>query len=82
MGESKRRQIEQSAERLTKDLMDKGKLIEAGFAVFSYFVIPRDAPDIQVEEMQMAYMAGAEHLWSSVMSSLDRSEMSAPIATM
>jgi len=34
-------------------------------------VIPKDAPAIQFIEMQTAFMAGAEHVWTSVMNILD-----------
>jgi hypothetical protein len=71
---NKARLIEQAARRLTKELADQGKLIEAGFAVFAHFVIPKDAPAVQLDEMRLAYMAGAEHLFSSIMNILDPGE--------
>lgn len=71
MGESKRRRIENAAIDITKELTDNGKLIEAGFAVFASLVIPKDAPAIQLREMQLAFMAGAEHVWSSMMAILE-----------
>jgi hypothetical protein len=71
---NKARLIEQAASDLTKDLADKGKLIEAGFAVFAHFVIPKDAPPDQLSDMRLAYMAGAEHLFSSIMNILDPGE--------
>jgi len=74
MGESKRRRIQRVATELTVELADKGKLIEAGFVAFATLVIPKDAPDIQFSEMQLAFMAGAEHVWSSVMAMLDFGE--------
>ena len=66
--------IELAALELTKDLTDKGKLIEAGFAAFAHFVIPKDAPAIQVSEMRLAFMAGADHLFSSIISIMDAGE--------
>ena len=74
MGESKRRRIERAAHGLTKDITDKGKLIEAGFAAFASFVIAKDALATHLSEMQLAFMAGAEHVWSSVMNMLDPDE--------
>ncbi len=68
---NKARLIERAALDVTKELTDKGKLIEAGFAAFRHFVIAKDAPAIQVQEMQLAFMAGAEHLFSSIMGILD-----------
>jgi hypothetical protein len=66
--------IEQAATEITKELTDKGKLIEAGFAAFAHFVIPKDAPAVQVSEMRLAFMAGADHLFSSIMSIMDPGE--------
>jgi hypothetical protein len=66
--------IEKAALDATKELTDKGLLIEAGFAAFAHFVIPKDAPAIQLREMQLAFMAGAEHLFSSIMGILDPGE--------
>ena len=74
MDEAKRRQIERAATELTKNLIDQGKLIEAGFAAFASYVIPPNAPATQLREMQLAWMAGAEHVWSSVMGMLDPGE--------
>lgn len=71
---SKARLIEQAASDLTKGLIDRGKLIEAGFAAFAHYVIPKDAPPVQLREMRLAFMAGAEHVWSSVMNMLDPGE--------
>ena len=36
--------------------------------------IPKDAPAVQLREMQLAFMAGAEHLFSSIMGILDPGE--------
>ena len=71
---NKARLIEAAALGVTKELTDKGKLIEAGFAAFAHFVIPKDAPPIQLKETQLAFMAGADHLFSSIMGILDPGE--------
>ena len=71
---NKARLIEQAAGDVTKKLTDEGKLIEAGFAAFAHFVVPKDAPVIQLREMQLAFMAGAEHVFSSIMNILDPGE--------
>lgn len=63
--------INEIGSEITKDLIDKGKLVEAGFAAFRHFVIPKDAPPIQVAEMRFAFMAGAEHVFSSIITMLD-----------
>jgi hypothetical protein len=61
-------------ERLTKELADKGQVIESGWISLRLAAIPPDAPAPQLEEMHMAYMAGAQHLWASMMSVLDPGE--------
>jgi hypothetical protein len=66
--------IEEAARNLTKELTDKGKLIEAGFVIFAHYAVPKDAPPIQLTEMRLAFMAGAEHVFSSIMNILDPGE--------
>jgi hypothetical protein len=58
-------------ENLTKDLTDKGLLIEAGFAALRHMAIAKDASAEQVDEMRGAFFAGAQHLFASIMSILD-----------
>ncbi|HYI27585.1 MAG TPA: hypothetical protein VD863_07005 [Bradyrhizobium sp.] len=58
-------------ERLTRQLADDGRLIEAGWVGLRLAAIPLDAPLIQLDEMHKAYMAGAQHLWASIMTMLD-----------
>jgi len=59
------------AQVLTKSLVDRGLLIEAGFAGLRSACIPADAPEAQVQEMRMAFFAGAEHLFGSILSVLE-----------
>lgn len=58
-------------ERLTRQLADEGRLIEAGWISLRLAAIPLDAPAVQLEEMHKAYMGGAQHLWASIMTMLD-----------
>ena len=58
-------------QEISQRLADEGKIIEAGFAALRAMAIPRDAPQIQIDEMRMAYMAGAQHLFSCIMVSMD-----------
>lgn len=58
-------------ERMTRELADKGQLIEAGWIGLRLAAIPLDASATQLDEMHKAYMAGAQHLWSSIMTMLD-----------
>jgi hypothetical protein len=61
-------------ERLSRELTDQGKLIEAGWVGLRIAAIPLDAPAIQLEEMRNAFFAGAQHLFSSIMTILDEGE--------
>jgi hypothetical protein len=65
----------QFLEQLSRKLADDGKLIEAGWVALRIQAIPHDAPAIQLQEMRMAYMAGAQHLFSSIMTILEEGVM-------
>ena len=58
-------------ERLTKQLADDGKLLEAGWIGLRIAADLINAPAMQLQEMRKAYMAGAQHLYASIMTSLD-----------
>lgn len=57
--------------RFERELVDKGKLIEAGFVGLRLAAIPEDAGKTQLEEMRNAFFAGAQHLFASIMDVLD-----------
>jgi hypothetical protein len=59
---------------LAKELTDRGLLIEAGFATLRGMVMHPDASDDQVRELRMAFFAGAQHLFESIMNILDPGE--------
>ncbi len=54
----------------TKRLVEEGKIIEAGWVGFKT-ILPPNAPEVQFSEMRKAFFAGAQHLFSSIMVSLD-----------
>lgn len=56
---------------LSKKLADEGKIIAAGFVGMRMALIPLNAPQAQVDDMERAYLSGAQHLWSSMMSIMD-----------
>lgn len=58
-------------ERLVRELTDKGQLIEAGWVSLRLAAISPDAPKLQLEEMRNAFFAGAQHLFSSIMTFLE-----------
>lgn len=60
-----------AAEQLTRELFDKGKIIEGGWQGLRLMAVPPDAPDIQLREMRMAFFAGAHHLMQSIMNVLE-----------
>jgi hypothetical protein len=51
--------------------VDQGKLIEVGFLTLRFVVMAPDAPEDQVDEMRMAFFAGAQHLFGSIMGMLE-----------
>ena len=61
---------------LTKGLVDKGLLIEAGFA--SYIIACFGSADkvspIQLKELRQAFFGGSQHLFGSIMSFLETGE--------
>lgn len=58
-------------EQVTRELVDRGKLIEAGWISLRLATIPADAPPVQLDEMQKAFFAGAQHTFSSIFALLD-----------
>jgi hypothetical protein len=58
-------------ERLSRELTDSGKLIEVGFISLRLACIPLDAPAEQLREMRMAFFAGAQHLFGTIMTILE-----------
>lgn len=56
----------EAVDQLSKEWIDKGKIVEAGFAALRRAVIPADAADAQVSDMRMAFFAGAQHLFASI----------------
>ena len=68
---SRREEIQKIAAELTKELTDQGKIIEAGFAAFRHLAMSKTAPPLQVSEMRLAWMAGADHLFLSILPIMD-----------
>lgn len=54
-------------DRLTQELTDRGKLIEAGWLGLRFTAIEdEDASHVQLEEMRMSFFAGAAHLFNTL----------------
>ena len=61
-------------QRLERELTDQGKLIEAGWVGLRLAAIPDDAGKVQLEEMRNVFFAGAQHLFSSILTILEEGE--------
>jgi hypothetical protein len=70
MGEAKRRQL---VEDVTKKLADDGKLLEAGWNGFRALYL-QGAQEAQVNDMRIAFYAGAQHIYGSMMSFMEAGE--------
>lgn len=65
------RATKEAVDAICKEAADQGKLIEAGWLALRMTAIHPAAPPNQLAEMRMAYFAGAQHLFSSIMGTLD-----------
>lgn len=61
-------------EAVSRKLADDGKLVEAGWISLRIAAINPDAPQDQLDEMRMAFMAGAQHVFASIMTIMDPGE--------
>lgn len=60
--------------KLSKTLVEHGQLIEAGWVSLRVACDLVDAPDDQIREMRMAFFAGAQHMFSSLMTVFDEGD--------
>lgn len=56
---------------LSRELVDKGLVIEAGWQALKATSVPANAPPVQIAEMRNAFFAGAQHLFASIMGILE-----------
>ena len=70
MTEPTKEQIHATADAIAKEMTDKGVLIRSGFVLFKRQFFP-DVSEEQSNDMMFAFMAGAQHLFGSVMGILD-----------
>lgn len=61
----------QVIERVERELIAQGRIIEAGWQGLRLMAVPPGAPEIQLREMRKAFFAGAQHLFSTIMRTLD-----------
>lgn len=64
-------EIERQIEQIEKQLIGSGRLIEMGWQALRITVLPPNASQIQLEEMRVAFFAGAQHLFATIMRTLD-----------
>jgi len=65
---NKRREL---MEAIIRELIDEGRIIEAGFASYKIAVMNPNAGTDQIIETRRAFFAGAQHLFASIMSVLE-----------
>ena len=58
-------------DEIVKGLVDQGRLIDAGWQALRALAVPADASPVQLAEMRMAFFAGAQHLFGSIMGFLE-----------
>jgi hypothetical protein len=63
--------IRELADSLAKRLTHEGKLIEAGWIGYDKLVLSPDASQLQRDECRLAFFAGAQHLFGSIMQILE-----------
>lgn len=58
------------AEKITKSLADQGKLIEAGWQCYRLLCLKMQPHETR-DDLREAFLAGAEHVFSSIIGMLD-----------
>ena len=73
MGREQRRkqQIREATLQITREALDKGRIVGAGWAAYAATVYPQGMTDSQREQVYAAFFAGAQHLFASMASGLD-----------
>lgn len=58
-------------DKILSSSSDDGRVIEIGFQAMRRLLISKYAPEAQVEDMRLAFFAGAQHLFASIFAILD-----------
>jgi len=69
---NKKEAINRVAQALTKRMADDGNVVEGGWLIFKAQVVPKEAHQSQIDAMKLSFYSGAQHLFASIMSMLDR----------
>lgn len=72
--ETTKENVEAVSQILLNSLADKGKIIEGGWTSFQHVAIPKAAPKEQHRDMRLAFFAGAQHLFASILMILEPGE--------
>ncbi len=65
---------EAAMQKLTRQLVDQGLLIESGWIACRTMTLPPDCPSGQIETCRTMFFAGAQHLWGAMMSAMGMME--------
>jgi hypothetical protein len=72
---NRRKEAEALSAKLAKGMADEGLLINGGWLLFeAVFMPPGSVSEQQRHDMRMAFMAGADHLWSGLMVTMDQGD--------
>ena len=63
--------IDKIANAITEKFSREGKIIEVGWQALRLMSVPTNACDIQLKEMRNCFFAGAQHLFASILNTLD-----------
>lgn len=69
--EQKRKAVHEAAEKIMRKLAEEGHVIQGGWRALRMIAIPPDAPQTQLDGMELAFYAGAQHLFSAIMTASD-----------
>jgi hypothetical protein len=64
-------EIQKAAKQLAEQLADKGRMIEGGWIGFMHACKIHNAPSNQLLDMRRSFVAGALHLFTTMMTVLD-----------
>lgn len=56
---------------ITKELINRGKLVELGWQILRISAIDPEASSAQVDDMRTAFFAGAQHVFASILAMLE-----------
>ena len=66
--------VNELAAEITKRFTDEGQLIAAGWAAFQCLVASKHQHIPAHQQIRLAYLSGAQHLWGSIFANLDPDE--------